>query len=236
MNIPVAGPTGQRVLMWVGIVCALMYALSYVFLLDFVVPPSPTLSTDEVVQLYAHSNTMFRFGVAIMILTGAFFVPMSIPISIHMARMENGFPYLAALQLLTGLLGAWIFAWPAVLWGACAFTVQRTPELTVLLHQLAWLSFITPGAFFWMQIGSLGLAIVLSKRQDASVAFPRWFGWASLFAAFEWSVPPTFSQMFWSGPFAWDGLITYWVTVVTYSIWLGMVMFYIFRALRKQHP
>lgn len=72
MNVPVAGPTDQRVLMWVGIVCAMMYGLSYVFLLDFMVPPSPTLSTDEVVQLYAHSNTMFRFGVGIMILTGAF--------------------------------------------------------------------------------------------------------------------------------------------------------------------
>ena len=234
MNIPVPGPHGQRVLLWIGTACALSYGLSYVFLLGFMVPPSPLLGDADVVALYSQSNTMFRFGVGIMILTGAFFVPMSIPISIQIARMEDGFPYLALLQILTGLIGAWIFAWPAVLWGACAFTVERAPELTVVLHQLAWLSFVTPGSFFWMQIGAVGLVAVLSKKNDRGAAFPRWFGWATLFLAFEWSVPPTFSQMFWSGPFAWNGVITYWVTVVTYSIWLSMMMYFVFRALRVQ--
>ena len=232
MNIPAPGPVGQRVLLWVGIVCAVLYALAYVYLLDFLPPPAPIMSTDQVVQLYAASNTKFRFGVGVMILTGAFFVPMSIPISIQMARMERGFPYLAILQILTGLVGAWIFAWPAVLWGACAFTVDRLPDVTVALHQLAWLSFITPGSFFWMQIGSVGLAAVLAEPRTPG-AFPRWFGWLTLFAAFEMSVPPTFSEMFWTGPFAWNGVLTYWVTVILYTVWLTTAMVLIFRQLRR---
>ncbi len=234
MVIPSPGPLGQRVLIWVGSVCAILYGLSYVFLLDFLPPPDPLMATADVLALYANNNLMFRFGVGVMIMTGAFFVPMSIPVAIQMARIERGFPYLAILQILTGLVGAWIFAWPAVLWGVCAFTVQRAPEITLALHQLAWLSFVTPGSFFWMQVGSVGLAVVLARQDDPSPVFPRWFGWFTLFAAFEMSVPPTFSQMLWRGPFAWNGLITFYVTVILYSIWLTLMMFFILRALKKQ--
>lgn len=234
ITMPSPGAHGQRVLVWVGSICAILYGLSYLFLLDFWPPPSPLMSADDVVALYADSNTKFRFGVGVMIMTGAFFVPMSIPVSIQMARMEKGFPYLALLQLLTGLVGAWIFAWPAVLWGVCAFTVDRSPEMTVALHQLSWLSFITPGAFFWMQVGSVGLVTVVGRQNDPSCAFPRWFGWFTLWGAFEMSVFPTFCQMFWSGPFAWDGLLTFYVTVIYYSIWLTLMMWLILRALKAQ--
>jgi hypothetical protein len=47
------------------------------------------------------------------------------------------------------------------------------------------------------------------------------------------SVPPTFSEMFWTGPFAWNGVLTYWVTVILYAIWLTTAMVLIFRQLRR---
>lgn len=234
MTIPVPDAFGQKALLWVGSICAILYGLSYLFLLDFWPPPSPLLSDEDVVALYAHSNAKFRFGVGVMIMTGAFFVPLSIPVSIQMARMEKGFPYLALLQLLTGLVGAWIFAWPAVLWGVCAFTVERAPEITVALHQLSWLTFITPGAFFWMQVGSVGMVAVMSRQPQGGAAFPRWFGWFTLWGAFEMSVFPTFCQMFWSGPFAWDGLLTFYVTVIYYAVWLSLLIWLIVRALGRQ--
>lgn len=234
MNIPSPGPFGQRVLIWVGAICAVLYGFSYVVFLKFLPAPGPLMETADVVALYADNNLMFRFGVGVMIITGAFFVPISIPVSIQMARMEKGFPYLAVLQLLTGLMGAWIFAWPAVLWGVCAFTVDRAPEVTVALHQLAWLTFITPGSFFWMQVGAVGVAALVGKRNDANAAFPRWFGWFTLFAAFEMSFPPTFSQMFWRGPFAWNGLLTFYLTIIIYGIWLSLMLFLMLRAISRQ--
>ena len=234
MNIPIPGAFGQRVLIWVGAICAVLYGLAYVFLLKFLPPPEPLLPAADVVALYATSNTMFRFGVGVMILTGGFFVPLSIPVSIQIARMEKGFPYLALLQLLTGLIGAWIFAWPAVLWGACAFTVARAPEVTVALHQLAWLSFVTPGSFFWMQVGAVGLVAFVGEQDNPNAAFPRWFGGFTLFAAFEMSVPPTFSQMFWRGIFAWNGLLTFYVTVILYTIWLALMIVLMLRAVGRQ--
>ena len=234
MNIPAPGVFGQRVLLWIGIVCAVIYGFSFVVFLEFWPAPQPTLDTESVVALYAHSNTMFRFGVVLMLLSGAFYLPMSITISIQMARLEKGFPYLALMQLLTGLIGAWIFAWPAVLWGVCAFTVDRSPEITMALHQLAWLSFVTPGTFFWLQVGVIGLVPLVGRQDVAHSAFPRWFGWFTLMSVIEMTLPPTFAQMFSTGPFAWGGLITFYITLIVYSIWLFMMMWLILRALRGQ--
>jgi hypothetical protein len=234
MNIPTPGIYGQRVLLWVGIVCAVLYGFAYVVLLEFLPPPAPLLDAESVVALYAHNNIQFRIGAGLMIFTGAFAVPMSITIAIQMARLEKGFPYLATLQILTSLVGAWIFVWPAVIWNVCAFTANRSPEITVSLHQLAWLTFVTPGSFFWMQVGSVGLVALVGRQDVPHSAFPRWFGWFSLFAALEMSLPPTFAGVFWTGPFAWNGLITFYLTIVNYGLWLTAMMVLLFKALRGQ--
>lgn len=234
MNIPTPGIYGQRVLLWIGIVCAALYGFSYVVLLEFLPPPAPLLDTASVVALYAHSNIQFRIGAGLMILVGAFAVPISIPVAIQIARMEKGFPYLATIQILTSLVGAWIFAWPAVLWSVCAFTVNRSPEITVALHQLAWFSFITPGSFFWMQLGTVGLAPLVGGQDVPHPALPRWFGWFSIFAAVETSVLPTFAGVFWTGPFAWNGWITFYLTIVVYAAWLAMLLALVFKSLRRQ--
>ena len=234
MNIPVPGIFGQRVLLWIGIVCAIVYGFSFVVLLEFWPAPDPMLDAPSVVQLYAHSNLKFRFGVVMMLLSGAFYLPMAMTISIQMARLEKGFPYLAALHLLTGLIGAWIFAWPAVLWGVCAYTVDRAPEITVALHQLAWLTFVTPGTFFWLQLGAVGLVPLVGRQDVAHSAFPRWFGWFTLLALIEMTLPPTFAQMFWKGPVAWNGLITFYLTLIIYAAWMTTMMILILRALRGQ--
>ena len=43
-----------------------------------------------------------------------------------------------------------------------------------------------------------------------------------------------FAQMFWKGPIAWNGLITFYVTLIDYAAWLGVMMFLILRALSGQ--
>ena len=234
MNIPAPGVFGQRVNLWIGIVCAIIYGIAFVYCLEFWPAPSPTLDAQSVVDLYAHNNTLFRFGVVMMLLSGAFYLPMSITIAIQIARLEKGFPYLGLMQVLTGLIGAWIFVMPVIFWGVTAFTVDRAPEITLALHQLSWLTFVSPGSFFWLQVGSIGLVSFVGKQDVPHSAFPRWFGWFTLMSLIEMTVPPTFTQMFWSGPVAWNGMITFYITLIVYTIWLVVMSWLIFRALRGQ--
>lgn len=234
MNIPVPGATGQRSLLWIGIVLGAIYWLALILLTDFYPPPAPTLSADAITNHIFESEAKFRLGVVIMLLASGWYLPLFLVIAIQTARLEKGFPFIATLQLLCIPVVGCIWAFPPVMFGVAAFTPDRSPELILLMHDLAWLWWITPGGIYGMQIVCIGLVAFLGKQNDPHTAFPRWLGWLTLIFAIESAVPPTFAQIFKDGPIAWDGLVTWHVTVAGGGIFMIILFYSVFRAIRLQ--
>lgn len=232
MDIYNASIRSQQALFGVGLALAAIYGFSFVFLLDFLPPPHPSLGVDEVVDLYAHSNTKFRCGVVLMIASGAFYLPMSITIGLQMARVEKGFPIWATTQALASTVGAWIFAFPPVLWGVAAFNVDRSPEITLALHQLAWLVFVAPGSFFPFQLVPIAVVCLTADGTENS-PFSRIFGWFTLFAC-ALAFDPTLVPLFNHGPFSWSGVICWWLAIVAYTSWIIVLSICVLRALGRQ--
>jgi hypothetical protein len=224
--------SSQRALIWIGIVLAVIYSFALVALLGFIPAPSPSLGVAEVVQLYARHNLQFRFGVALMIISGAFALPWGVVITAQMAREEKGFPIWAALQLVATTLGVWLFAFPPVLWGVAAFTVTRDPALTMLMHELAWLAFVTPVSFFAFQLIPVAV-ICLRKTNDKYSAFPRWLGYLTISLAIVGELGFA-AMLFKSGPFAWNGLFTFYLPLVFYGAWETAIIITLLRAIGHQ--
>lgn len=224
----------QRGLLLVGLTLSTIYALAYYFLLDFWPPPSPTLSAAEVVQLYAHSNAQFRVGVVLMIISGAFWLPWAVVIAIQMARDEPGTPVWAITQAFGSVVGTALFlSLSPLIWGMAAFSVDRAPELTVLLNECAWLTFITAAQFLPFQTFPVVVVAFSRKKDEANSAFPRWLGWLSLLMGICAEVGAV-AQMFKTGPFAWNGLFTFYLPVAIYGTWMGAITFTLFRAIGRQ--
>jgi hypothetical protein len=104
-----------------------------------------------------------------------------------------------------------IFFWaPAVTWGAGAFTVDRDQSLTLLMHELGWLTFITPLCVFPMQTLSLAYVSLTMKEESPVPAFPRWVAFLSILLGTE-NCASLFAMVFQSGPLAWTGLCTFYM-------------------------
>ena len=234
MNFPAPGATGQRIMLWIGIIMITIFGVCQMFLLELWPAPGPLISDQELVDAVAASNTKYRFGVVAMLLSGGFFVPMGLTISIQMARVEKGFPYLAIIQFATAVAGCWVFLAGVLFFGLAAFNVDRSPDLIRAFHEMAWLWLLTPGGIYLFQIFSIALVAFIGKQDDPHTAFPRWYGWMTFMFAVESVFPVTFAQMFVDGPLAWDGLVTYYLTMILFAIWVGITMFMCFRAIRLQ--
>ncbi|MCY4426247.1 MAG: hypothetical protein OXC05_04355 [Halieaceae bacterium] len=234
MNFPAPGPTGQRILLWIGVVLITIYGAAGLFLLELWPSPGPLLSDEELLEHFGHANTKFLFGVVLMLLSAGFFVSMGLTISIQIARLEKGFPYLAIIAYISAVTGSWVFQGAPVFFGAAAFRVDRSPELVRLLHDLSWLWYFTPGAFFMFQAFCITLIAFIGKQDDPTTAFPRWFGWFSLIVAIEAVFPPAFIPMFKTGPIAWDGFVAYYLALVSFGIWCAVMIYLCFRAIRLQ--
>ena len=136
---PNASVGGQRFMIWLAIAGAALFAFAYIAMIRFFPPPPADLPADQVALLYSAHNVRFRIGVILGLISGGFLVPISIVISVQMARLEKGVPIWAILQGVTGAIGS-IFIWlPVLVWGVAAFSPDRPPELTLIFHEFSWL-------------------------------------------------------------------------------------------------
>jgi hypothetical protein len=228
-----ASITTQRVLIWLSLVCAGIYGFSLFALMGFLPPPPADLPADQVLALYAAQNVQFKVGCILALISGFFLTPFSVVIGCQMARLEKGFPIWTIIQVL-GINFIAIFIWgPPIIWGTAAFSVDRAPELTLLLHELGFISFITPLTLFPIALVAIVVIAFAKDEPDAVSAFPRWIGYLTAWQAVQAFGGPI-ALLFKSGIFSWSGLIPFWLPFLLFSIWLPAISWTMLRALKHQ--
>ena len=212
---------------------ATAYFASLVFLMQIFPPPAPNLGPEQVAEIYAQSNLRFRIGVALAIISGGFYLPWSIVIAVQMDRIEKRTSIWTMVQALTSAAGTWIFALPPLLWGAAAFNATRSPEITAMMHELAFLTFYCAASFFPFQLIAVAVVSLSRNNIDPGTAFPRWLGWLTLWTAVVAS-EGFIGVMFNSGPFSWNGLFVFYLPVLFFTIWMLSMTAMLFRAIGLQ--
>jgi hypothetical protein len=128
--------------------------------------------------------------------------------------------------------GPTIFLMANLFWLLAAFRPERDPELTLLLNDLAWVTFSSQVGFLIAQNVILALAIHLD-RQERPV-FARWVAHFNLIAA-ALLLPAAFTGAAMTGPVAWDGLLTFWVRNGVIGLWIVVMGVVLARAIARQN-
>ena len=138
--------------------------------------------------------------------------------------MPTGRRLSTVVLIAVGLNGALIAMLCGVLGSAMAYRVDALdPATTQLLYDIILFLFLIPWPPFMLWQFITGFAILSSTNTET--VFARWTGYFSLWAgALE-----LFSAMcvfFYTGPFSYNGLVTFWVPGASFFIWvlvLGIV-------------
>lgn len=222
----------QTIILWWSLILLLIFGSAFCGLFGMVPPPPPSWSPAEVASHYAAHAFDFKLGAAISSVSSAFLIPYSVVLGCQLSRIEEGTPVWSILSVVSGSITSIFLVIPPILWGVGAFTSTRSPELTALVNEIANISLITTGQFFFfntLPITYLGLV----AKPDPLSAFPRWLCW---YTAFMTVIGETgvLSYLFKTGPFAWDGLFAFYIPFALYFVWVSMVYFHIFSALKRQ--
>ena len=102
----------QRFFVWLTVALGVLFAVAYMGLVRFFPPPPADLSAHQVQELYTAHNIRLRIGTVLGLIAGGFLVPITIVISVQMARLEKGVP-LWALDAITfaGALACGALSW-----------------------------------------------------------------------------------------------------------------------------
>lgn len=205
----------ERWCTWSGLLGVILFFLGFV--ISGFIPPLPASSTvEQVVAHYqAHANGI-RGGMVLMMTSGMFVAPMIGIISAQMKRIPGASPALAYGQIAAGTANMMFFFIPALLFVATAYRPERNPELTFMMNDLSWIMAVLPWPPAFM--ANMCIAAAIFSDRSAQPLFPRWLGYLNIWVSIGY-IPGGLLPFFKSGPFAWQGVLVFWLAGTMFMIW-----------------
>jgi hypothetical protein len=208
-----------RIVYWAFAVFYLVLSVGVVLFGRATPPPRPDVTDLQAAQWFDKHHLGIQIGfAALLILAGGAAVANGI-IGYYMKRMSSGsvlaYAYIGAM----GVGAVPGFQVLLVCWLTATFRPHRSPGILHLLYDLGMLSYN----------GSLGcfttayLVLAIAILYDRNRIFPKWFAYVSVWQIVT-EVLATQMWVFHSGAFAWNGLITFYIAVFIFGLWIACLL------------
>jgi hypothetical protein len=191
----------------------------------------PLAGAEEIAGFFREHTNGIRAGLVLVMWGGATFIPFAAALTDYVRKVEGRTGPLTRIMAMATYSNAFMTFLPPIFWLVAAFRPQeRSIELTYLLNDLGWLCFLGAIAVVMPMFIAHGVA-VLNDRGENPV-FPRWMAWLSflIFGAF---LPDQLMFFVKSGPFAWNGIISFWIPLTLFCNWFLLVFWFLRRDLHR---
>jgi hypothetical protein len=208
------------------------WVVSFVLLARFIPPPAPSKTATQVLETYRGHTTELRLGLVISMFACALLVPFCAVIQQQMRRISAARSALASTQMASAALLSLEFILPLMVWQTAAYRLDHTAaEIVRVLNDMGWIMFVGVISSACVQFASIGIAILVDERTQP--VFPRWAGYFNLWVTLLVS-PAGIIVFFKHGPFAWNGLISFFVPLATFGAWIAVMFVLLQRAIEQE--
>lgn len=222
---------GEFILLCTLPVVALIWVSAFFLFPGFAHPMSPTMSADDVATFYRDETARIRYSMILFNWFGVGLVPIVILLAMQIRRMAHRTPVLSYCLIACAGGPPTIFLIANMFWLLGSFRPDRAPELTQLLNDLAWLTFTLAVPYLIAQCLLLALAIFWDHQGR-----PVFRSWVALFnvATAIALAPAAFTALSFTGPLAWDGLLSFWVKNSAIAVWIVVMGAVLAQNIREQ--
>jgi hypothetical protein len=215
--------------LWSGVAYCTLGLLFWAVIAGFLPPPQQTWGADRVKEFFEQPHVLI--GIVGYCVIAPLWVPMSITLSRIMARIEGRDGILHRIEYFGGIGTTFITLFSGVVWLTAAYQPEsRSASEINLLNDLGWIIFDMTFMVTFLQYLSFGVCVLLQRGDNP--LFPRWLSWLSFMVCASF-VPIVLLPFLPGSPFAWDGLLTYWVALGLFFAWVPCVLVPAFRAVSR---
>ena len=216
---------------WCGPVFTVLLFGGWGLLAGFIPLISPHDSAAQVAAAWRDHHTLMLLGLTVAMFGIALTLPFYLVISVQMRRTELRLPILSILQLAAGIIITAILLIPMLVFVVGAFRPGRSPELDQLFNDASYIMLILPWPPIMVQVFAMAAATLTDRRPNP--VFPRWFGYLNIWVGFL-VVPANMIIFFKTGPFAWTGVIGFWMPAAVFGLWYFIVTYVLLKAIRQE--
>ncbi|HMO68287.1 MAG TPA: hypothetical protein PKD92_00850 [Novosphingobium sp.] len=120
---------------------------------------------------------------------------------------------------------------PTSFWLTAAYRPDALPDWMIeMLYDMAWLLIDLAYAVTSVQLFALGVGFLADRRAEPLI--PKWLAWYGIWVGFMF-VAECIMPFAFSGPFARDGGLNFWIEFLIWMVWVPVLTYYAFRAVRR---
>jgi hypothetical protein len=220
----------QRVCLNLGIAFPVVFFAGWGLIAGFLLPmPAPHDTAEQVVAFFSHDSLRIGIGLIIAVAAAPLQGAMAAVVGVYLRRSAGANSALAYTQMLMGGVQVIFALVPCIMWAALAFRAgAHDPDTMLALNDFAWLFFV--GGFSPPLVQSLCVALVVLRDRRPEPVLPRWVGYYNLWCALLF-VPGGICLIAQRGPFAWNGILAFWIPATVFGGWFFVMYFALRRAI-----
>lgn len=222
---------GELILLWTLPVVAIVWIAAFLLFPGFTPPMPPTMSADRVAAFYRENYPGIRYSMILFNWFGVGLIPVLTLLVMQIRRMAHRTPIFSYCMLGCVAGGPTLFLIANVCWLLAAFRPERSPELTQLLNDFAWITFTTSVPFLIAQSVIFALSIYFDDQPRP--VFNRWVAHFNLLIAAALA-PAAFVGLTLTGPLAWDGALSFWLKNTAIAVWIVVTAVVVGRAVYRE--
>ncbi|MCX4098088.1 hypothetical protein [Nocardia sp. alder85J] len=208
-----------RIVYWAFAVFYLVLSVGVVLFGRATPPPRPDVTDLQAAQWFDKHHLTIQIGFAVLLVVAGGAAVANGIIGYYMKRMSSGSVLAYAFIGAMGVGAIPGFHILLVCWLTATFRPDRSPRLLHTLYDLGMLSYNGSLGCFTAAYAVLAIAILYDRNR----IFPKWFAYISVWQIVT-EVLATQMWVFHSGAFAWNGLITFYIAVVIFGLWIACLL------------
>lgn len=224
----------ELVCAWGGMIFAVLFAIGFVGLAHFVPPLDPNATAEQTATIFRENTDGIRTGLLLCYIGCVFYLAFGASIGAETQRISGVPAVLRKLQAAAFAASVLLVAGPFMAWLTAAFRPDTyPPELIQAINDFGWISFLFGWLPFVTWYMATGLVILCETHTDDPV-YPRWSGYLSLALGLG-QTSASLLIYFKTGPFAWDGLFSWWLPASEFFLWFIVITVLTTKAINKRY-
>jgi hypothetical protein len=214
---------------WAGALIG--FLISFGLLAGFIPPPGESWSADRLADFYAADRTAIRVGVIGAMFASALLLPFYAVVSSEIRKIEGPHSLLAPIQFACAAILVCFFQIICLGWLLASFRPEIDTEIIRALNDYGWLVWTILIPTYSAQYICMAVAGFMDERPHPT--WPRWAAYTNLWVAFL-GAGGVLAVFFKTGPFSWNGIMGYWIPVITFAAGTTMTMVLLLRRMRYE--
>ena len=200
---------------WSWPVCLVGVAITFVLIGGFVPPPLPSSSAQEIANFFTGDTTRIRIGAMGFLYFSGLTIMFYSVISEEIKKIEGQPSLLARIQLGSAVILVTVFQIIGLAWLLASYRTDVSPDIIRMLNDYCWFIWSMFIPTYIIQYVCVAVAGFMDVRPNPT--WPRWAAWMNLWIAFG-GAGGIAAVFFKSGPFAWNGLIGFYIPVIIFAV------------------